>query len=281
LSVFKYLNFSVTIGVGNEKNGLLDMAGSYKESIVALKSKLTIGRNRVITYASVADSEIKVNLLTADHRSRLLMNLRTGDGKEVQKLIERIFREIRAENIRHEILSVLCIEMVSACLEYIVEIGLNFKDILPEHRLNIIEEIQSKKSIDEMEGWVGEIFGHTLETAGRNRSSKTSKLIEEVKKYIKQNYQNDELSIDEIAKSLFVNYSYLSFIFKRDTGTTINEYLTEFRISRAKELFDCGNTLILDVAGRVGYADANYFGKCFKKYYGITPSRYIENKDTN
>jgi AraC-like DNA-binding protein len=55
------------------------------------------------------------------------------------------------------------------------------------------------------------------------------------------------------------------------------DYLTEFRIKKAKELFYGGNYLIHNVAGRVGYADANYFAKCFKKYYGLALSKYVKN----
>jgi len=276
-AVYKYLNFTVTIGVGCIKNTLFDIAASYKESIVALKNKLTLGRSRIITYDSVADSEIKVNLFTVEHRSQLLMNMRTGDEKEAINLINQIFNEIREKNIHHEILFVVCVEMVSSCLEFIAEIGLSFKNIIPNNQLNIIEEIQSKRSIEEIEGWIKGIFRDTLEAANRNKNSKASKLVEEVKQYISEYYYKEELTVDEIAKHLFVNYAHLCFVFKRDTGITINEYLTKFRINKAKELMDSGNTLILDVANRVGYADANYFGKCFKKYFGIAPSKYIKN----
>jgi two-component system, response regulator YesN len=276
-SVCKHLGFTVTIGVGNEKNGLFDVSASYKESMVALRNKLTIGKNRIILYKSVAESGIKGNLFTGEHRSQLLMNMRTADEKEVQKLIRQIFLEMRGENIHHEILIVVCIEMVAVCLEIIVEVGLSLKDIFPNNQLNVVEEIQSKRSIDEMESWIEGVFQYTLETIKRNKSSKASKLIEEVKKYIRDNFDNEDLSVEEIARNLFVNYAHLCFIFKRDTGVTMNEHLTEFRIQKAKELFDGGNMRVLDVAGRVGYADANYFGKCFKKYYGLAPSKYIEN----
>lgn len=276
-AICKYLNFTVTIGVGSEKNELFDICASYKESIVALKNKITIGKNKVILYSSVAESGIKGNLFTVEYRSRLLMNMRIADEHEVRKLIARIFEEMRRDNINYELLFVICIEMISACLEFIVEVGICIKDIFPNNQLNIIEEIQLKKSIDEMEEWILEIYGYTLDTVKRNKSSKASKLIEEVKTYIKDNYQNDELGVDEIARNLFVNYAHLCFIFKRDSGVTINEYLTEFRIRKAKELFDGGDILVLDVAGKVGYADANYFGKCFKKFYGLAPSKYIEN----
>ncbi|ACL75357.1 response regulator [Ruminiclostridium cellulolyticum] len=276
-AICKHLDFTVTMGVGSEKTELFDIPISYKESIIALKNKLTLGKNRIILYSLVAESGIKGTAFSGEYRNKLLMNIRTADEEEVNKLISQIFMRVRGENIHHQILFVVCIEMVAACMEAIVEMGLHIEDIITGNSFNIIEEIQSKKSIDEMENWIKDIFKHTLETIKRNKISKASRLIEEVKNYISSNYQSSELSIDEIARNLFVNYAHLCFIFKRDTGFTINEYLTEFRIKKAKELFDSGNTLILDVASKVGYADASYFGKCFKKYYGLAPSKFIEN----
>ncbi len=276
-SIYKHLGFTITIGVGTEKKGLFDIPASYKEAVVALKNKLTIGHNRTIEYYSVAETGIRRAVFTGEHRSQLLMNIRTADENEVMRLIGQIFREIRQENLHIDILLVICIEMTAVCLESLVEMGLSYRDVFPQGQGNIIEEIMSKKSIDGIEGWIIKAFQHTLDSIKKNRSSKASKLIEEIKNYIVRNYQKDELSIDEIARKLYVNYAHLCFIFKRDTGVTINEFLTEFRIKKAKELMDCGNTLVLDVASKVGYADPNYFGKCFKKYYGLAPSKYIEN----
>lgn len=279
--VAKHMEFSITIGVGEIRNDLFDIAESYKESIVALKNKVTLGKNKVILYSSVAESGIKINLFTVEQRSQLLMSMRIANEEEVDMCITRIFDRMRCENIHYELLFVVCVELISACFEFIIEVGVSLEDILPDEQFGIIERLQLKNSINEMEEWVKEIYRHTLEAIKKNKSSKASKIIEEVKNYISDNYQNYELNIDEIARNIFINYAHLCFIFKRDTGVTINEYLTEFRISKAKDLFDSGNTLILDVASKVGYADANYFGKCFKKFYGIPPRKYIENISHN
>ena len=59
-------------------------------------------------------------------------------------------------------------------------------------------------------------------------------------------------------------------------GKTISQYIVEIRVSHAK-VFLCDRSLKLyDVALRIGYKDANYFAKIFKKAVGITPSEYRE-----
>ena len=277
ISVHKYLKFTISIGIGNRKRDIFDAASSYKEAIIALKNKIIVGSNKVILYSSVDDLELKHNLFTAEHRSQLLLGMRTGNSEEIKMILTNIFKDVRGKNIHCEILFVVCVEIVSVCMEIIAEMGISFKEIYQNNQLNIFEEIQLKQSIEEMEGWVKGIFTDAVEYIRKNKNKKASQLIEKVKKYIMENYQNDELDINKVAKSLFINYGHICFIFKRDTGITINEYLTEFRIKKAKELIDNGNQLVLSVAKKVGYADANYFGKCFKKYYGLAPSKYIES----
>jgi two-component system response regulator YesN len=144
-AVSKHLGFTVTIGVGNEKKSLHDISASYKESLVALKNMLTKGKDKVITYYSVEDSEIRINLFTAVDRNQLLIHLRTGDSKEIMHLLNQIFTEIGTEELHHEILYVICVEMVSVCMEYIIELGIALKEVLPNNLLNIIEEIQDMR----------------------------------------------------------------------------------------------------------------------------------------
>jgi YesN/AraC family two-component response regulator len=100
---------------------------------------------------------------------------------------------------------------------------------------------------------------------------------DKVKRYINDNYHNEDLNIAEISSHFYINYSYLCYLFKREALNTVNEYIFEVRLKKAKALFDGGNKLVSDVAVKVGYSDANYFGKCFKKRYGVSPSKYIEN----
>ena len=170
--VAKHMEFSITIGVGEIRNDLFDIAESYKESIVALKNKVTLGKNKVILYSSVAESGIKINLFTVEQRSQLLMSMRIANEKEVDMCITRIFDRMRCENIHYELLFVVCVELISACFEFIIEVGASLEDILPDEQFGIIERLQLKNSINEMEEWVKEIYRHTLEAIKKIKALK-------------------------------------------------------------------------------------------------------------
>jgi two-component system response regulator YesN len=98
------------------------------------------------------------------------------------------------------------------------------------------------------------------------------------KLYIEQQFTNPELQLEEIAKHVYVNSSYLRALFKKEVGMTITDYVTHIRMQKAKELLSRGSSRLANIAEQIGYNDPAYFSRCFKKYYGYTPSEYENSK---
>ncbi|MDO4275691.1 MAG: response regulator [Eubacteriales bacterium] len=97
-----------------------------------------------------------------------------------------------------------------------------------------------------------------------------------IKDYISKNYMNETLSVKDISSHVYLSTSYVCTFFKNETGRTLNQYLTEFRMEKAKQLLSDPRYKIADISSKVGYSDGNYFGKSFKKYAGLSPSEYRE-----
>jgi two-component system response regulator YesN len=102
------------------------------------------------------------------------------------------------------------------------------------------------------------------------------KVVSTVKKIIEQTY-NREIELSELANHVYLTANYVSFLFRKETGMTITEYIIDLRVSKAKELLL--NQLELktyEVGQAVGYPDAAYFNRLFKKVVGTTPRMYRE-----
>ena len=97
-----------------------------------------------------------------------------------------------------------------------------------------------------------------------------------IKDYINKCYMNETLSVKDISEHVYLSASYVCTFFKNETGLTLNQYLTEYRMEKAKQLLGDPRFKITDIASKVGYSDSNYFGKSFKKYAGVSPSEYRE-----
>lgn len=100
--------------------------------------------------------------------------------------------------------------------------------------------------------------------------------IEQIKQYIKENYKDSKLNLTETANTFGFSSSYLSRKFKQETGMNFLEYLTECRMEKAK-LLASPNKKMFVVANEIGIPDPNYFGRCFKKYTGLSYSDYVKN----
>jgi ligand-binding sensor protein/AraC-like DNA-binding protein len=104
-------------------------------------------------------------------------------------------------------------------------------------------------------------------------SNKAKILLEPAIKYIESNYAN-KITLDKLSKMCRITGSYLSRLFVKAVGCNFTSYLNAVRIQRAKELLLSTNASVTSLALELGYEDAGYFIKVFKKYAGTTPNGY-------
>ena len=105
-------------------------------------------------------------------------------------------------------------------------------------------------------------------------SDKTDKwAVATAKNYIQEHYA-EKITADSIAETVHLAPTYIGTLFKKEAGETISEYLTNVRLGKAKELLKDGSYNVSEIADMVGYPDAKYFSKLFKKEIGVKPTDY-------
>jgi two-component system response regulator YesN len=82
------------------------------------------------------------------------------------------------------------------------------------------------------------------------------------------------ISLDLLSETFFVNRTYVCDMFRKHLNKTFTQYLAEIRIRNACELLESSNLDIADIASKIGFDDANYFSRIFKKVKDITPIQY-------
>lgn len=106
------------------------------------------------------------------------------------------------------------------------------------------------------------------------RKGDKSKYVLEAMAYISKHYNEPDISVGTVAKSLNISEGYLSHTFKKETDYTLLNYLTRYRIHKAMELLKDCRVKVYEVAEQVGYRDIAYFSAIFKKHTGVSPSEY-------
>ena len=110
------------------------------------------------------------------------------------------------------------------------------------------------------------------------RDNATKQIIEKAKQYIMDNYQDSGLSVEQICRHLHMSPAYFSTMFKKVTGQTYVNYLTEIRLNKAVELLNMTDDKTYVIASKVGYQEQNYFSYVFKKKFGVSPTKFRGNK---
>lgn len=127
-------------------------------------------------------------------------------------------------------------------------------------------------SIEDIEQWFLNIFKYLFECMGRCRSSNKI-LAERIAQIIETNYGKN-ITINYLSEKLYYSGTHLNNIFRNEYGVGIFEYLTSFRIEKAKQLLSEPNCKLYKVVERVGYKNQAHFKYIFEKYTGMTPKEY-------
>ncbi|HZK02506.1 MAG TPA: AraC family transcriptional regulator, partial [Anaerovoracaceae bacterium] len=100
-----------------------------------------------------------------------------------------------------------------------------------------------------------------------------SQIVLSACKYIHENYM-DRITLRTVAGELYTNASYLSSLFKKETGVSFTGYLNDVRMKQARDLLLHTNLSLLEISMRAGFDCQSYFSKVFKRTYDVTPREY-------
>ena len=113
----------------------------------------------------------------------------------------------------------------------------------------------------------------TISEAKINHEPDYSLTIRNALSYIKTNYASN-ITLSDVAEAVLVSSSYLSLIFKQETGVNFSNYLSNYRIEQAKKMLISSNKKIYEIANDVGFSSPYYFSKVFKEVNGLTCKEY-------
>ncbi|MFD2332791.1 response regulator [Cohnella sp. GCM10020058] len=261
----------LTLSVGPRVREIGQVPASFQAAIAAAALRFYRGDRNVIRYDAVPTVEFRIDSKTHE---RFRRHLSTDDRGPALALI----RQLAAEAAHTEDLDLHRVKSVFYQLTLIVQEaaaswGIAHSDDGSEMHA-IWRHIDRVGSLDELASGLLHRIGAMYDRI-RDKDS-VGRKVYEITQYIRAHYADSTLSTQSIALHVSFSKTYLCAFFKKNAGKTINEFITEVRMEKAKDLLKEGQLKQYEIADALGYKDANYFTTLFKKHTGYTPTRYME-----
>jgi two-component system, response regulator YesN len=259
----------IFIGIGKSVKGIKNTVESYQTALMVVQKQFFAGYNQVKFYNPRPGHPYEFD-------STLIKKFQDFIGSdklnEAITLINRIADDISQYDDTP----------INLIKDFFFQIILALSKIAEERNMLIGEPAeQFSWNIISKSGTIAEIQAYIIKEVEQffkiqeDRDHK-SNVVCHIIKLVNRNYQNKNLAIKDLADQLFLTPNYLCLLFKKETGKTINQYITEIRIEKAKEFLKDRRTKLYEVAELVGYSDVNYFSKIFKKMVSLNPSEFRE-----
>ncbi|ACT01200.1 response regulator [Paenibacillus sp. JDR-2] len=269
-----YFKFTITVGVSRPAAELKDIRAAYAETVIALQNKLISGNGGLIPYSSLNDKGRGVGFNSMKWNGELLSALRRNDCQETEASLHEIKAYIRDHQLPVDFSYAIFMSIVSLCLSYITEMGGDMEQVLGSD-FRPYQQIKRMSSLEDTFEWLNQIFNVAIAYYSKQKVSRPLQIVREVKEHIDLHYSDSELSVENIARYFHLDSSYIRKVFAKELNVSVAEYITYVRLNQAKQLLETTGIKLQEVSERVGYSDAGYFSKVFKKHCGVLPSEYM------
>ena len=231
--------------------------------------RIVLGTGKVIADTPVDFASGTQDRLDASEIQRITNAAVSFNTAELRAVIEELFRKVRnASAAEAGKITSLAVNIIGCFFRSFAQSA----QVSEEHR-RIRSGISTCFSADMLEKMLVKELSEYLAEQGRSYQAQTRRPVREAIDYISKHY-GEKITLETICEQLQMNASYFSTLFKKETGENFQNYLTAYRIEKAKELLRTTDDTMQAIADKVGYTDTRYFSQSFAKIVGIKPSLY-------
>ena len=273
-------------GLGSIVQRIGDIQNSYKEAARAFSSRFFLDANQIADSADMVslhneeDGKIDVSKMLSKKREHELVEkfFKNGTVEEVDSFLDELFQGIGEQNCKSLLYrQYVVMDLFFCATDFLGNLEIGTEE-LPEECRDINQIVEKAGNAQSLRHQIGILFSETMMLRDGHSKKKYSKLLEDAKAFIDENYRHDDMSLNMVAAQVNISPSYFSTIFSSEMGQTFVEYLTHVRLEKAKELLMCSNMRTAEIGYEVGYKDSHYFSYIFKKVVGCSPKEYRNRK---
>ncbi len=270
-------------GVGRDVRRLSEVKRSYESANKAYSYRFLVENMRIVYADSLPSIGMVLpkegmdisSVVSRESSGQLIERfLRTGTIDEIDPFLDGIFLSLGEKNLRSLIfLTYLLTDCYLSIVRFMNELGLD-PSKADDACGDVNQAISRLKSWEDAERYLADYMRLALKERDRSAAGKYSRLLQKAVDYIGAHFDQEDLSLQQIAAYVNLSPNHFSTVFSQEMGATFIEYLIDRRMEKACELLMTTELKSSEIAYRVGYKDPHYFSYTFKKMQGVTPKEY-------
>ncbi|OBZ10221.1 helix-turn-helix domain-containing protein [Bacillus sp. FJAT-26390] len=278
----------LTVSIGGIHASLPGIAEAYREAVDAMAYKMVLGKQEIITYDEIrrdsADNLAFGYYYPLQVEQQIINFIKIGDYGQASKFMD----DVTDRNFNKPIMSLtlarcLIFNLVGTMVKAINELGDGESSILGDNPLWMDKIIACDTILEmkqELQMLLKEVCAFAAAKLENNVSQERAEslrdLVLKVTRHIEEQYRDSNLNVNTIGEHFDLKGSYLSKLFKNQTGEGLLDCINKYRIEQAKQMMKSKQDSVSDIARQVGYNEVATFIRVFKKYEGITPGKFKE-----
>lgn len=269
ITLFETRDISISIGISVLHNQLSELHDAFLETVEALNTKKLKDINHFYFYQ---ENTGEYRHFQWNKQNELLFRIEAGMEQEVKQLVHELFTYFESfPEASFSDVKYFCFQLSDQTRGILINY---VEQVNPSSVSSSIQNILNTMfALDELEAYYLQFFTNITNVLKEKGIYATDNVIEKIKLYVEKNYYKD-LSVELLSCFFYMSRSYLSHLFKEQTGEKFVDYLNRIRIEKAKQLLLSSDKKMYQVAKAVGYDNIKYFFRVFKKWTGETPEQW-------
>lgn len=270
---------TVTAGIGYICDDLGTLQQSYKGAKNALSYRVFYGNMRAINIAEIETHSMPYGENWEDGAiASIIRNLKLENKERVQISVEEFCALLEESRLGVQNYQIIIMKLLIEIFNFASSYQIDLSKIL-EGNSDIFSLVVQAESTEELRELFLTLCNKLSDMLETKRSESGRSFVTKAEEYVKENYADKNITVDSVCNFLNVSTAYFSTMFKKATGKTFINYLTDYRMEQAIKLLETTDEKTYSIADKIGYADPNYFSYVFKKQFGVSPSKYRGNSN--
>ncbi|MBD2867271.1 helix-turn-helix domain-containing protein [Paenibacillus arenilitoris] len=275
--VKELLQLKISIGISRPFHKYTDAMDAYSEALEALKRRISLGFQLILHYEDIGTagrSSVQPAASWQHFEDCMLEGLKTGESASTYDYFNQYTTAILQKNVSFNDFQMLMLQLVSKIYQLVQQQGGTLDGLVGSKSVTM--RFMKLHTAEEIKAWFKtQLLPPALAFLQSRIDSQYMNIAQSMVELIREQYDQD-ISLERCAEQFRFHPVYLSRVFKKETGMTFIDYLTNYRMNMAKLWLRDSNLKITEIAERLNYTHSTGFIRTFRKTEGMTPGQYRE-----